>query len=123
MIRPAVQSVPSCGDLLGLSFAHRCKEFCHRLDLHIAVLQLPFVVLFQQHRADQSDDRCFVGEYADNVGASLHFLVQSLQRIRAVDLGPVLLGEVQMRQNVGLAVVNERRELRPFLPQLVRHVT
>ena len=42
MIRPAVRSVPSCGDLLGLSFARRCKEFCHRLDLHVAALQLPF---------------------------------------------------------------------------------
>src|ERR1700733_15539207 len=31
--------------------------------------------------------------------------------------------EVQMRQNVGLAVVNERRELRPLLPRLIGHVT
>ena len=84
-----------------LSLARAGNELNHRLDLHVAVLQLPFVVLFEQHRADQSDDRCLVGEYADNVGASLHFLVQPFQRIRAVDLGPVLLGEVQMRQNVG----------------------
>ena len=35
----------------------------------------------------------------------------------------VRLGEVQMRQNVGLAVVDECRELRPLLPQLIGHVT
>jgi hypothetical protein len=52
MIAPAVRSVPSCGDLLGLSFARRCKEFCHRLDLHVAVLQLPFIILLQQHCTD-----------------------------------------------------------------------
>ena len=40
-----------------------------------------------------------------------------------MDLGSVLLGEVQMRQDVGFAVVDEGCELRPFLPQLVRHVT
>ena len=61
--------------------------------------------------------------FSNHVGASLDFLVQSLQRVCAVQLGPVLLGEVQMRQNVGLAVVNERRELRPLLPQLIGHVT
>jgi hypothetical protein len=39
-----------------------------------------------------------------------------------VQLGPVLLGEVQMRQHVGLAVVDERRELRPFLAQLIGYM-
>ena len=86
------------------------------------MLQLPLIILFQQHRADQPDDRCLVGEDPDNVGASLHLLVQPFQRIRAVQLGPVLLGEVQMRQHVGLAVVDERRELRPFLAQLIGYM-
>ena len=54
MIRLAVRSMPSCGDLPGL--ARRCEEFCHRLDLHVAVLQLPFIILLQQHRTDQPDD-------------------------------------------------------------------
>ena len=31
----------------------------------------------------------------------------------------MLLGEVQMRQNICLALVHEPRKLRPFLPQLV----
>ena len=38
------------------SFAHRCGELRHCLDLHVAVLQLPFIILFQQHGADQADD-------------------------------------------------------------------
>ena len=34
-------------------------------------------------------------------------------------IGAVLLGKVEIRQYVGLAVIDERRELGPFLPQLV----
>ena len=64
----------SCRDLPGLSFVPRCGQLCHRLDLHVAVLQLPLIILFQQHRADQPDDRCLVGEDPDDVGTSLHFL-------------------------------------------------
>jgi len=39
-----------------------------------------------------------------------------------MDLRSVLLGEIQVRQNVGLAIVDEGGELRPFLPQLIGHV-
>jgi hypothetical protein len=109
-------------DLPGLGFVCRRDKLCHRLDLHVAVLQLPLVILFQQYRADQSNDRCFVGEYADDIGPALHLLVQPFQRVCAVQLGAVLSGEVEMRQNIGLAVIDERGELRPFLPQLIRHV-
>src|ERR1700733_11900269 len=55
--------------------------------------------------------------------ARISHLVQPLPRIRAMQLGAVLLGEAQVRQDIGLAVVDERAELRPFLPQLVGHVT
>ena len=87
------------------------------------MLQLPFVVLLQQHGADQSDDRGLIGKYPNDIGPPLHLLVQPLQRVRAMQLGAVLLGEVQMRQDIGLAVVDERTKLWPFLPQLVGHVT
>ena len=48
----------SCGgcDLLGCGFIGWRDELCHRLDLHVAVLQLPLIILFQQHRTDQPDD-------------------------------------------------------------------
>jgi hypothetical protein len=35
----------------------------------------------------------------------------------------VRLGEVEIGQHLGFAVVDERRELRPFLPQLVGNVS
>ena len=38
----------------------------------------------QQYRADQPNDRCFVGEYADDIGPALHLLVQPFQRVCAV---------------------------------------
>ena len=51
-------------------------EFGYWLDLHGAMRQLLFVVLVQQHHADEPDDRAFVREYADNIGAALHLRVQ-----------------------------------------------
>ena len=103
-------------DLSGLGVVCRRDKLCHCLDLHVAVLQLPLVILFQQYRADQPNDRCFVGKYADDIGPALHLLVQPFQRVCAVDLGAVLLREVEMRQNIGLAVIDERSELRPPPP-------
>jgi len=62
-------------DLPGLGVVCRRDKLCHCLDLHVAVLQLPFIVLFQQHGANQPNDRCFVGEYADDIGPALHLLL------------------------------------------------
>ena len=39
-------------DLPGLGVVCRRDKFCHCLDLHVAVLQLPLVILFQQYRAN-----------------------------------------------------------------------
>src|SRR5262249_33580340 len=63
-------------DLPGIGAASRCGQLGHDFDLHVAVLQLPFVVLLEQHRADQPDDRGFIGENANNVGAALDFFVE-----------------------------------------------
>ena len=52
-------------------------------------------------------------------GASLHLLVQALQRIGRMDPGPVLAGEVQVCQHVGLAVVDECPELGTLFPELI----
>ena len=79
--RPAVWRVPSCRDLPGLGFARRRDQLGHRLDLHVAVLQLPLVVLFQRHRTIRRWSNTS-GEDADNVGATLHFLVQPFQRVQ-----------------------------------------
>jgi hypothetical protein len=40
----------------------------HRFNLQIAVLQLPLIVLLEQHRADQPNDCRLVGEEADDIG-------------------------------------------------------
>ena len=62
----------------------------------------PFVVLLEQEGADQTDDRVVVGEDTDHVGPALDLTVETLDRIRAVELGPVLLGEGHVGQHVGL---------------------
>jgi len=100
----------------------RCK-FGHRLGLHVAVLGLPFVVGLQQHRADQSDDRSFIGEDADNIGTAFDLLVQAFTRVGRVDLGPVLARKVHVRQHIGLALVDEAAKPGPLVAQLVGDVT
>jgi hypothetical protein len=51
----------------------------HDLNLHIAVLQLPFIVLLEQYRANQPNDGGLIGKDADDVGAPLDLLVEPLQ--------------------------------------------
>lgn len=46
--------------------------------------------MLQQHGTDESDDCCFVEEDADDVGAALDLLVEALDRVGGVYLGPVL---------------------------------
>jgi hypothetical protein len=41
------------------------------------VLALPLVILLEEDRADQADDRVLVGEDADDVGATLDLLVEA----------------------------------------------
>src|SRR5947199_3110089 len=76
----------------------------HHLDLHIAVLQLPFVVLLEQHRADQPDDRGLVGEDADDVGAAFDFLVEPFERVGAVQFTAVRLGKVVSRNATSVSI-------------------
>ena len=59
---------------------------------HAAALQLPVLVLLQQHRPHQAGDRGVVGEDSNDAGASFDFLVHPLQQVGAPDLAPVLLG-------------------------------
>src|SRR5215472_1607665 len=106
----------------GIVGAGRRGQLRHHFNLHVAVLQLPLVVLLEQHRADQADDRGFVGEDADDIGAAFDFFVEPLKWVGAVQFAAVRLGEIQIRQHIGLAVVDQRGKLRPFRPQLVGDV-
>src|SRR6266850_8450049 len=70
-------------DLPGIGGGGR-SQFGHDLNLHIAVLQLPFIVLLEQYRANQPNDGGFIGEDADDVGAPLDLFVEPLERVGAV---------------------------------------
>jgi len=107
------------GNGVGHGVARRVDDLGHHLGLHVAVLGLPLVVGLQQHGTDQADDRSFVGEDPHELGPAFDLLVQPLDRVRAVQLGSVLDGEVHVRQHVGLTVVDERPKLRPLRPELV----
>src|SRR5438309_4560162 len=60
------------------------SQFGHHLNLHIAVLQLPLIVLLEQYRADQPNDGGLIGEDTDDVGAPLDLLIEPLERVGAV---------------------------------------
>src|SRR5271165_1856778 len=77
----------------------------------IATLDGPLVILFEQDSADQSRDGLFVREDADNLSAALDLLVQSFQRIGAVDLAPMLLGEAHAGEHIGLGAVHQGGQL------------
>ena len=84
---------------------------------HAAALQLPVLVLLQQHRPHQAGDRRVVGEDAHNPGTALDFFIDPLQQVGAPDLFPVGLREVAERQHVLLGRVHERSGLGEALGQ------
>ena len=60
---------------------------------HVAgALNGPLVILLEQQGADQSGNGGLVGEDADDVAAAFDLVVQTLDWIGAVQLGPVLGG-------------------------------
>ncbi len=82
-------------------------------------MELVFVILLEQDGADEADDAVLVREDADHIGAALHFLVQAFQRIGAVELDPVLLGEGHVGEHVVLGIVHASAELWPAGAQLI----
>jgi hypothetical protein len=61
-----------------------------------------------------------LGKNTDDVGTAFDFLVEPLERIGAVQFAAMLLGEVEIRQHLGLAAADEDGE--PFWPQLMGDV-
>ena len=57
---------------------------------HLAAGCLPFVVLLEEHGADQTHDGRLVGEYSDDIGTPFDLLVQSLDRVGRIQFRPVL---------------------------------
>ena len=50
-------------------------------------LDVPFVVLFEQDRADQAHDGVLVGEDAHHLGSPLDLTIEALDRVCRVQLG------------------------------------
>src|SRR4051794_30556361 len=44
----------------------RCGKSGHALELHVAMLKLPLIVLLEEHRAEQAGDAVLLGEDVDN---------------------------------------------------------
>ena len=63
-----------------------------------------------EHR-DQPDQRGVVGEDPNDVGAPADLAVETLQRVRAAQLGPVLSRERVERQHVVFGFLKQRRDL------------
>jgi hypothetical protein len=106
-LKLAKPSMGSAGDR-----RRRPPRLC--FDLHVAMLQLPFIVLLEQDRANQPNDCGLVGK--DAAGAALDFFVEPLERIGAVQLAAVLLGPsrviplIALGRLTGLEIVMERLE-------------
>jgi hypothetical protein len=79
----------------------------------------PFVVLFQQQGSDEPCDRSFVWKYSDNVAAPFNFAVQTLERVGAVQLGPVLRRKFHIGQHVGFGIIHQGGEFADARPQLI----
>ena len=93
---------------------------CHGFQRHIAgALDGPLVVLLEQDGADEAGDRLLVREDADDFGSALDLAVEAFQRVGAVDLGPVVLGEAHEGQHIGLGLIHQGGELRDLGPELV----
>jgi hypothetical protein len=52
---------------------------------HAAALQLPVLVLLQQHSSHQAGDGGVVGEDAEDAGAAFDLLIDPLQQVGAPD--------------------------------------
>ena len=70
-----------------------------------AVAGLPFVVGVGEDGADEADHGGFVREDPHDAGASLHFLVQPLERVGGPHFDPVRSREARERENLGFGVV------------------
>jgi hypothetical protein len=89
------------------TIAHGCDGF----QAHVAcTLHRPFVVLLEQHSADEADDGVRVGVYPGHIAASLDLTVEPLDRVCVVQLGRVLSQEVHVGQHVSLGVIHRGRK-------------
>ena len=82
-------------------------------------LDNPLIILLQEDCADEPDDRRLIGKDADDFGSPLDLAVETLDRIRGVQLRPMRGGEAHIGERVGFGFVHQRREPRQLGAQLV----
>ena len=79
----------------------------------------PFVALLHEDRADESGDRGFIREDADDCGAPLDLAVQALDGVGALELDTILPWEGHIDEHIGFRVVHHRGQFGEFGPHLV----
>src|SRR3954470_21965794 len=79
-----------------------------------APLDGPFVVLFEQQRADKPSNGILVRKDADDIGAPLDLAIEALERIGGMYFRPVILREAHESEHVRLGLVHVSVELRYF---------
>lgn len=82
----------------------------------------PFIILFEQDGADEPNRGADVGKDPHDVRAPLDLLMQPLERIRAVQLLPMLRRKVLVGQDVLSRLFKQRCGLGQARPQAVRHL-
>jgi len=87
-------------------FLASADRFQHRVLRQIPMLQLPFLVLFHQHRTDESADTRFIREDPHHISSSLHFFVEPLKRVGRVQLDLVRCREMEVRQNIRFCLIH-----------------
>ena len=70
-------------------------------------LRCPFIILFQEQRADEPHDGLVVGEDANDIGAALDLAIEAFEWVGGVDFGPVRGGEVHVGEDVGFGLIEQ----------------
>lgn len=92
----------------------------HGLKCEVAgALDGPFVILFEQQCADETDDGFVVRKDADDLSASLDFAVETLDWICRMQLCPVLFREGHVGEHILFSVVHDGGELWNFRSDLI----
>jgi hypothetical protein len=68
-----------------------------------SALDRPFIILFEQERADEPRDGLLVREDADDIGAPLDLAVETLDRIDGVDFRTGSFGKLMKASTSALA--------------------
>lgn len=87
----------------------------------MAPVQAPLIISFEHHGGNQAHDGGVIGEDADNVGATLNFRIQPLQRVAGVDLHPMGSREGHARKHLVLGLDHQGTEHGELAAQIIGH--